>query len=192
MSLADVIVGVIIIFGIYLIFKFEFQYILGIAYGLFCALCASIFSIFNAQMVKKNSASVITFYEMIGAFVGVSLVMLLGGGFTEELLLSTSDWTYLLLLGIVCTAVAYVLAVAVMKEVTAFGVALATNMEPVYGIIIAILIFGNKETMSIGFYVGAVVVLGAVFLYPYLKKKWSKKKIVSAALLTPTANGEDK
>jgi drug/metabolite transporter (DMT)-like permease len=76
---------------------------------------------------------------------------------------------------------AYALGVAVMKELSAFAVALATNMEPIYGIIIAILIFGNRETMSVGFYVGAVVVLAAVFLYPYLKKKWSKKKIVSAA-----------
>ncbi|HMR19360.1 MAG TPA: DMT family transporter, partial [Sphingobacterium sp.] len=180
------------IFGLYLIFKFEFQYIQGILYGLFCALCASIFAIFNAQLVKKNSASVITFYEMIGAFAGVSLVMLIGGGFGNELILSASDWGYLLLLGIVCTALAYVLGVAVMREVTAFGVALATNMEPIYGIVIAILIFGNKETMSTGFYIGAVVVLFAVFLYPYLKKKWSKKKIVSAAFLTANLNGGNK
>lgn len=192
MSIADIVVGLIIIVGLYLIFTFEFQYIEGIAYGLFCAFCASVFSIFNAQLVKKNSASVITFYEMIGAFVGVSVVMLFTGAFSAELVLSTSDWMYLLLLGIVCTAVAYVLAVAVMREVTAFGVALATNMEPIYGIIIAILIFGNKETMSTGFYIGAVVVLGAVFLYPYLKKKWNKKKIVSAALLTPSLNGEER
>lgn len=191
MSVADIVVGLVIIIGLYLIFTFEFQYIEGIAYGLFCAFCASIFSIFNAQLVKKNSAAVITFYEMSGAFVGVSIVMLLRGDFGAELGLSVSDWIYLLLLGIICTALAYVLSVAVMREVTAFGVALATNMEPIYGIIIAILVFGNKETMSTGFYVGAVVVLGAVFLYPYLKKKWSKKRIVSAAVLTPSINGEE-
>lgn len=179
MSIADIIVGLIIIIGLYLIFTFEFQYIEGIAYGLFCALCASIFSIFNAQLVKKNSASVITFYEMIGAFVGVSFALWVSGGFGVEMLLTTSDLVFLLILGIVCTAVAYVAAVAVMREVTAFGVALATNMEPIYGIIIAFLVFGNKETMSTGFYVGAVVVLGAVFLYPYLKRKWSKKNVPS-------------
>lgn len=180
-SIADIVVGLIIIIGLYLIFTFEFQYMEGIAYGVFCAFCASIFSIFNAQLVKKNSASVITFYEMIGAFVGVSLVMWIRGAFTAELILSLSDWMYLLLLGVVCTAVAYVLAVAVMREVTAFTVALATNMEPIYGIIIAILIFGNKETMSTGFYIGAVVVLGAVFLYPYLKRKWSQRKAIPIA-----------
>jgi drug/metabolite transporter (DMT)-like permease len=180
-SVADVVVGLIIIVGLYLIFKFEFQYIEGICYGLFCALCASIFAILNARMVKKTSPTIITFYEMIGAFIGVSVVMLVTGQFSDQLILSTKDWTYLLLLGTVCTALAYALGVAVMKELSAFAVALATNMEPIYGIIIAILIFGNRETMSVGFYVGAVVVLAAVFLYPYLKKKWSKKKIVSAA-----------
>ncbi|MBE8713379.1 DMT family transporter [Sphingobacterium hungaricum] len=172
-SVTDLGIGVVIIFGIYLIFKFEIQYKWGIIYGLLCSLCASLFSIFNARMVKKDSPSKITFYEMIGAFIVVSLIMSVTGGFNEQLILSSKDWFYLLILGIVCTALAYVLGVAVMKELSAFTVALTTNMEPVYGIILALLIFGHRETMSTGFYVGAIVVLGAVFLYPYLKGKFS-------------------
>ncbi|MVZ64908.1 EamA family transporter [Sphingobacterium sp. DK4209] len=170
-SVADIVVGLVIIFGIYLIFKFEFQYFWGIIFGLSCAFCASIFSIFNARMVKKGSPTSITFYEMIGAWVGVSLVMLVTGQFNEHLWLSLSDLIYLLILGVGCTAVAYVLGVAVMKELSAFTVALTTNMEPVYGIILALLIFGQKETMSTGFYSGAIIVLAAVFVYPYLKAK---------------------
>lgn len=168
-SIGDVIVGIVIIFGIYLIFKFEFQYWQGIIFGLLAALCASFFSILNAKMVKKDSPTIITFYEMIGAFLGVSLIMLFTGQYNSEMLLSTSDLVYLLLLGSVCTAFAYVLGVAVMKELSAFTVALTTNLEPVYGIILAILILGHKETMSTGFYFGAVIILGAVFLYPLLK-----------------------
>lgn len=170
-SVADIIVGLVIIFGIYLIFKFEFQYFWGIVFGLSCAFCASIFSIFNARMVKKGSPTIITFYEMIGAWIGVSIVMLTTGQFNEQLWLSQSDLIYLLILGVGCTAVAYVLGVAVMKELSAFTVALTTNMEPVYGIILALLIFGQKETMSVGFYSGAIIVLAAVFVYPYLKAK---------------------
>lgn len=170
-SVADIVVGLVIIFGIYLIFKFEFQYFWGIIFGLSCAFCASIFSIFNARMVKKGSPTSITFYEMIGAWIGVSLVMLVTGQFNEHLWLSQSDLIYLLILGVGCTAVAYVLGVAVMKELSAFTVALTTNMEPVYGIILALLIFGQKETMSTGFYSGAIIVLAAVFVYPYLKAK---------------------
>ncbi|MCY4778221.1 DMT family transporter [Sphingobacterium sp. UT-1RO-CII-1] len=170
-SLADVLVGVVIIFGIYLIFKFEIQYILGIIFGLSAALCASLFSILNARMVKHTRATIITFYEMFGAFFWISLFMAITGEFNEGLWLQGVDWAYLLLLGIGCTAVAYVLAVAVMKELSAFTVALTTNMEPVYGIVLALLIFGRKETMSLGFYGGAVIVLAAVFLYPYVKTR---------------------
>ena len=163
-SIADVIVGLIIILGIYLIFKFEFKYFWGIVYGLSCAFCASIFSILNARMVKKGSPTTITLYEMLGAWIGVSIVMLFTGDFDYQMVLSQSDLLYLLLLGIVCTAIAYVLGVAVMRELSAFTVALTTNMEPVYGIILALLIFGQREAMSTGFYMGAVIVLTAVFI----------------------------
>lgn len=170
-SIADILIGLVIIFGIYLIFKFEFQYFWGIVYGLSCAFCASIFSIFNARMVKKGSPTSITFYEMIGAWIGVSMIMLISGQFDEQMILSQSDLMYLLVLGVGCTAIAYVLGVAVMRELSAFTVALTTNMEPVYGIILALLIFGQKEAMSPGFYFGAIIVLVAVFIYPYLKTK---------------------
>lgn len=175
-AIGDVIVGIVIIFGIYLIFKFEFQYWQGIIFGLSAALCASFFSILNAKMVKKDSPTIITFYEMIGAFVGVSVIMLFSGQFDSQMILSSSDWIYLLLLGSVCTAFAYVLGVAVMKELSAFTVALTTNLEPVYGILLATLILGHKETMSMGFYIGAVLILGAVFLYPVLKTQLEKSR----------------
>jgi len=183
-SKADIAIGLVIILGIYLIFTFEMQYKWGIIYGLLCAFCASIFSIINARMVKKNSPSLITFYEMIGALLMVSLIMGSANGFNAQLILSASDWLYLLLLGAVCTAVAYVLGVAVMKELSAFTVALTTNMEPVYGIVLALLIFGRRETMSTGFYLGAVIVLGAVFLYPYLKRKFSTVQRIKSAKIS--------
>lgn len=175
-SMADVAVGIVIVFGIYLIFKFEFQYLWGIIAGLSCALCASVFSILNARMVKHTSPTIITFYEMLGAFFWVSVIMVFTGDFSGQMWLHSTDWAYLLLLGVICTAVAYVLGVAVMKELSAFTVALTTNMEPVYGIILAVLIFGHKETMSVGFYLGAVIVLTAVFLYPYIKTRIENKE----------------
>lgn len=175
-SRGDVIVGLVIILGIYLIFKFEIQYWEGIVFGLLAALMACFFSIFNAKMVKKNSPSIITFYEMIGAFIGVSIVMLFTGQFNSEMILNATDWMYLILLGSVCTALAYVLGVAVMRELSAFTVALTTNLEPVYGIVLAIIIIGHKEQMSPGFYLGAVIILGAVFVYPLIKTQIHKRK----------------
>ncbi len=171
----DIIVGLIIIFGIYLIFKFEFQYWLGIVLGLGAAACASIFSILNGKMVQKTSPSIITQYEMIGAFIGVTIVLLFTGKFDSHMILSSTDLVYLFLLGSVCTALAYVLGVAVMKELSAFTVALVTNMEPVYGIILAFFFIGSTEKMSLGFYAGAVLVLAAVFIYPTLKTKMQQR-----------------
>ncbi len=170
-SMLELGVGLLIIFGIYLIFKFEFQYKWGIISGLSCAFVASIFSICNSKMVKESSPTLITFYEMIGAFIAVSIFMAFSGDYNAQMLLGTTDLIYLLILGVLCTAVAYVFGVAVMKELSAFTVALTTNMEPIYGIILAMVIFGQKEAMSLGFYMGAVIVLGAVFLFPYLKAK---------------------
>lgn len=175
-ALMDMVVGVVIIMGIYMIFQFESNYIEGIIAGLACAFCSSIFSIVNARMVKKSSATLITFYEMLGAFFWISIFMLFSGDFNASMRLNQSDLIYLLILGVLCTAVAYVLGVAVMKELSAFTVALTTNLEPVYGILLAMLIFGQKETMSLGFYGGAGIVLGAVFFYPYLKTKIEKRK----------------
>lgn len=177
MEVSDVLIGLLIIFGIYLIFKFEFRYFWGIVFGLLAAICASFFGIFNARMVKTADAKIISFYEMVGAVIGVSILLGVSGGFDAQMLLHQSDVIYLLVLGIVCTAVAYVLAVSVMREVSAFTVALATNLEPVYGIMLALLLFGQKEAMSTGFYAGAVLVLMAVFMYPYLKNRWIGRRL---------------
>ncbi len=171
-SKIELITGLFVILGIYLIFKFETQYIKGIVLGLLCALMASLFSIANSKLVQRSDASKISFYEMIGAFCWISLFMLFSGGFNTDLRLQTGDLLYLLLLGTVCTAGAYVAAVMVMKEISPFRVALASNLEPIYGIILAWLIFGEKEVMSLGFYTGAVMILGAVFLYPVFRHRW--------------------
>ncbi|MCL7989033.1 DMT family transporter [Sphingobacterium sp. lm-10] len=178
-ELSDVLVGMMIIFGIYLIFTFEFQYFWGIIFGLLAALSASVFGICNARMVKITNPTIITFYEMIGAVIGVSILLGFTGGFDAQMWLSQSDLLYLILLGVGCTAIAYVLGVSVMRELSAFTVALTTNLEPVYGILLALIIFGQKETMSIGFYAGAVLIMMAVFVYPYLKTRWTAKRLAS-------------
>lgn len=170
-AIADIFAGIIIIIGIYLIFTFESDYILGITLGIIAALLASIFAIINSKLIQKGSAPLISFYEMLGATLWISAYMLITDRFDKGLLLNQSDLIFLLILGVVCTAMAYVVAVAVMRELRAFTVALATNLEPVYGILLAWIFFGSAEQMSLGFYVGAAIVLGTVFLYPFFKSK---------------------
>ncbi|MFM6953411.1 MAG: DMT family transporter [Sphingobacteriaceae bacterium] len=176
-SKLEIITGIFIITGIYLIFKFETNYTWGIICGLASALLASIFSIINAKQVKNRPAPIIAFYELIGAWVWVSLYLAYTHGFTADLLLSTNDWVYLIILGTICTSGAYVAGVSVMKELTAFRVALITNLEPVYGIILAFIIFGKREQMTTGFYAGACIVLCTVFLFPIIKNKLEKRRL---------------
>lgn len=177
-SKLEIFTGLLIIAGIYLIFKFESQYTFGIVCGLLSAFCASLFSIINSKQIKNRPAPVISFYELIGAWVWVSLFMLIRGDFTTEMSLNFSDLAYLLVLGTICTSVAYVAGVSVMKELTAFRVALITNLEPVYGIILAFLFFGKREQMTVGFYAGAIIVLAAIFLYPFIRNRIQKRKIL--------------
>ncbi|WP_134088765.1 DMT family transporter [Olivibacter sp. XZL3] len=173
----ELLIGLFIIFGIYLIFKFEARYVLGIALGLLCAVCASIFTIINSHLIKVSKAPLISFYEMIGAWLWISLFMLCSNKFDSTMALNLSDFLYLLILGTVCTSAAYVAGVSVMKELSAFRVALITNLEPIYGILLALIFFKQEEKMSVGFYAGALIVLGSVFLYPVLKSKLALKKL---------------
>ncbi|WP_442590648.1 DMT family transporter [Pedobacter sp. AW31-3R] len=174
-EVGDIIIGMIIILGIYMIFKFETQYTLGIVFGLSAAVASSLFSIMNSTFAKKSDARVIGFYEIAGAFFWITVYRLFDGTLAEEhFKLSVTDWVYLGILGTICTALAYIAGVAVMRTLSAFRVALISNLEPVYGILLAFLFFGHKETMSLGFYMGSTLILSAVFLYPVYKKRKNK------------------
>ncbi len=171
----ELIFGILIIAGILVIFKFEPQYTKGIISGLLCAILASIFYIINSGLVKLHQPPVISFYELLGAFFWISLYLLLTAGFDHFHLPGNGDLGYLLLLGTVCTSLAYVAGVSVMRSISAFRVALFTNLEPVYGIILSFLFFGDMNKMTIGFWVGATIILSAILLFPVVQKQINKK-----------------
>ena len=174
-SKGDILIGLLIILGIYLIFKFETKYTTGIIFGLLSALAASLFSTINSTLVQKNNPSIIGFYELTGAFFWITIYRLFDQSLLNESFnLSIADWFYLFILGTICTALAYVAGVGVMRTLSAFRVALITNLEPVYGIILAFILFGSKEQMTGGFYAGSLLILAAVFIYPIYKKRKSR------------------
>jgi len=175
-SKLEIIAGIFIVVGILLIFKFETQYTEGIILGLLSAMCASLFSIINARQVKKIEAPVIAFYELSGAFVWITAYLFFTHGFGQGMVLQNSDIGYLLILGTICTSLAYVAGVSVMREFSAFKVALITNLEPVYGIILAFILFGELRKLSPGFWLGAIVILSTIFLYPVAQTQITKRK----------------
>jgi drug/metabolite transporter (DMT)-like permease len=175
-SKLEIIAGLLIISGIVLIFKFETQYTMGIFFGLLSACFASLFSIINSKQVKQREAPVIAFYELSGALFWISVYLLATGGFDKNMKLIPADIGYLLILGTVCTSLAYVAGVSVMKELSAFRVALITNLEPVYGIIMAFFFFGDLGKMTGGFWAGALIILSTIFLFPIVQTQVAKRR----------------
>lgn len=167
----EVIFGLIVIGGLYIIFNVEVDYVLGIMLALTSAFLSALFTVINAKYTKLYLPSVISFYELLGGVGIFSIYLLFSGGFTAEFFtLSLEDLGWLLLLASVCTAYAFIASIKVMKYLTPYTVMLTINLEPIYGIILALLIFKDSEHMNPMFYVGAVIILSTVILNGILKK----------------------
>lgn len=174
----EVLFGLIIIGGLLMIMQVETRYILGMVYALISVFLGVMFTLFNGKLIRQYDPSVITLYEFFAGVFFVSLYLLYGGKFTSEFFtVSLNDWILLLILSSVCTAYAFTASVNVMKKLTPYTVMLTTNMEPVYGIMLAYFILGDKEKMSPAFYIGAVIILATVILNGILKNYNSKKSL---------------
>lgn len=173
----ELMLGLVVLFGLYVIFSFDFQYRLGLFLAVIAGLTSAVFSIFNSRLIRDLPAFTITFYEMIGIFIGLGLFMPFYKEWwapdqTLHLLPTTMDWFYIAFLALVCSVYAYSTAVELMKKISVFLIQLSLNLEPVYGIIMAVIIFGDKERMGANFYLGTVIILSAVLLYPVLRKRF--------------------
>lgn len=171
----EVATGLLVIPGMYIIFyTTDVSYTRGIIMGLFSAVMAALFSTLNKKMVNRQAAMSITFVELGSGLIFLSLLMpfyweFMGDG-TNLFLPVKMDWVYLALLAFFCTTLAYIFALQALKHISAFISALTINLEPVYGIILAIIIFQENEEVGRGFYLGAAIILAAVFGYPLLKR----------------------
>ncbi|MEM8565269.1 MAG: DMT family transporter [Bacteroidota bacterium] len=178
----EVMLGLIVILGLYVIFRFEFDHALGLAMAVVSAVLSALFSVINAQFTHRHNPYMITFYEMMGACLGTVLFFPIYTKFFSNvslrLLPEGLDWLYILILALVCTVYAYSISVELMKRMSAFVVNLAVNLEPVYGIILALIIFGDKEQMQPGFYLGTGIILLSVLSYPILNRLFKRSKLL--------------
>jgi len=153
-------------------------YYWGVLLALASAFLSALFAVINAKFAKEYSPVVISFYELLGGVFFLSVYLLLTGSFDAAFFtVSAEDWLWLFALGSFCTAYAFIASVHVMKVLSPYTVMLTINMEPVYGIILAVIVFNEKEKMSTPFYIGAMIILATVILNGILKnyvKKESK------------------
>ncbi|MBA4057057.1 MAG: EamA family transporter [Marivirga sp.] len=180
----ELLLGLVVLFGLYIIFSFDFQYKLGLLFGIVAGFTSALFSVFNSRLVRTIPAFTITLYEMIGAFLGLCLflpVYKITWAENELLRLAPApmDWVYIGILALVCSVYAYSTAVELMKKISVFLLQLSLNLEPVYGIIMAVIIFGDEEKMGLNFYIGTSIILMAVLLYPFLKKRYDRQLTVN-------------
>lgn len=164
----ELLVGVAIVGAVWLIYEVELRYWLGFSVGLGAALLAAIFAVVNKQLVARWHYSVMGFYQMTGAFAACVVGWpFLGKGLAMP---SAMDLFWLVLLASVCTIGAYAGYMVVLRRLSVFAVNVVYNLEPIYGMILAAMIFGSSEVMSAGFYAGAAIIVGSVIAMPWLRR----------------------
>jgi len=173
----EVFFGLIIIAALGMILQVEINYFEGIMYAFVSIIIGVLFTLMNGKLIEKHEPSVITFYEFLAGVFFITIYFLVTHKFNANFFILTSkDWVYLLILSSICTAYAFTASVKVMRILSPYTVMLTTSLEPVYGIVLAYFIIGDKEKMSVEFYIGAFLIVITVILNGILKHYLSNKK----------------
>lgn len=169
--------GLIVIYGIYFVSSdFKADEYEALAYGLTAAFLAGLFSVSNAKLAQTIPSPQITFYEMLTGIVFLSAVLYFDNQLTfDSLKMTTSDAWWLVFLGFICTSLAFVLMIDVIKKLGAFTVSLSINLEPVYTIVLAIFLLKEHELLSVNFYIGSLLIIVVVIANSIVKTKWGMK-----------------
>lgn len=186
----EVYMSLLIIAGLYLIFRFEIDHVVGIVMAVLSALLSALFTIINSRLVRVHRPLVISCYEMAGACLGTALFFpfyIYWFTDTGQLDFSLTPWDglWLVLLAVVCTVYPFTSSVRLMQKISAFTVNLSVNLEPVYGILFALLIFKDSEQMSAGFYYGSAIILFSVFTHGLIEKYLARRNGLTAPPATP-------
>jgi len=162
----ELLLGLMVIGGIYIIFHFDPQYKIGIVVGIISALLGSLFPIFNRVLLRTHSTETITVYELTGGFLALSIMLpfYLRLFPADHLIPTLSDFWWLLVLSWLCTVLAFQLSMNALKKISAFTVNLSYNLEPVYGILLAFVIYQENRELKSSFYVGLSIIILAVAL----------------------------
>ena len=176
--LAEVLLGLLAIAGIYIIFDFHPKFKLGIAYGILAALGAAVFPMLNKQLIKEFSPRTLTFYELFGGFIILSLLLPFYLKFTPNsyFIPTSTDFGWLIILAVICTVLCFDLQLKALRKISAFTSNLMYNLEPLYGIILAFIFFGEGKSFHKEFYIGVALILLAIVLQMFRLLKQAKIK----------------
>ena len=178
-QVSEFLLGFIVIFGIYFVSSdFHPHEYEALGYGLISALCAALFSVFNAKLAQEIPTPTITLYEMGTGFIFLSIILLFQGKLTSDLfIMTTSDFLWLLFLGILCTSFAFLITIEIVKVLGAFTVSLSINLEPIYTILLAIFILQEHTLLNNRFYIGATLIILVVIANGWMKNYQRRLKL---------------
>jgi len=169
----EIILGLLILSGFFVLLKIEKLDFTGVFYALIAAFLSGLFSVINGLFIKNQSGTQLSFFQLFYGFLFLSIILLFDKNYNLTLPTPT-DWIYLIILASICTAYAFTKSISLMKYLSPYTVMLSINLEPVYGILLAVLILGDSEKMSSGFYLGALIILIIIGLNSILKYKLKK------------------
>ena len=170
----DMLFGSVTVIGVSIIYRSEIEYSNGFLIAIFSAFLAAVFTVINSFHIAKAHHYVITFYEMLGASLFASVFLLLKDG-SIPIPEGSLDWLWIMILAVFCTVVAYSQYVELLKRLSVFTINFANNLEPVYGIALAALFFQEHETLTPGFYLGSLIVITSICLYPIVRRKIARR-----------------
>jgi drug/metabolite transporter (DMT)-like permease len=164
--IAELLLGILAISGIYIIFDFHPQYKIGIIFGIISAMGSALFPIFNKQLLLRFSPKILTLYELgSGLILLTALVPFYLMEFKAAYYLPTlTDFGWLLILAVICTVISFDLQLNALKKISAFTANLTYNLEPVYGIILAFIFFDEGKSLHYEFYIGLALIVTAIIL----------------------------
>ena len=171
-KLYEYILGIVVFVTLFLMLEAETKYTMGYIYGIIASFLGTLFTLYNAEYINRLEASKITMVEMLARVIIFSILMLINKEIgISNLKININDFVYLFLLGTICTAAVFVWMVEIMKYISPYSLIMAINLEPIYSIVLALIIFSESEHMNLSFYIGASVIILVVFLESYLKNK---------------------
>lgn len=185
----DLFLGLVVMVGIYIIFSFQQWYAKGILFALFSAFLGSMFTVINKRLVAANSPSAVTFIELVSGFLFLSAILpLILKVFSYEFEIprnglisftsNTNDWLWLVLLSVLCTAVAFTISLEALRKISAYTMNLSVNLEPLYSIVLAMIFFDEGKTLNSGFYIGTLIVMVAVFVHTIIEYR-GRRSVIS-------------
>lgn len=165
-SLQEMMLSLIAMLGIYIIMHFDKRYTTGIILGLLAAFFSALFTALSKRLTEKHDPYTMSLYEMGAGFIFVSALLpfYLTIFPRTHMIPTPGDWIYLIILAIICTVWAFVLAFTSLKRVSSFTTNLTYNLEPIYGILLAFLIFQENEHLGRNFFWGFSLILASVAL----------------------------